>query len=271
MPTERLDTLLALKVLSYVPGLATNARAVGALLLDRFNRKTGRCDPGIDGMAADLGICSRTVIRSIGQLVRANLFRRHRHGGYSNRNRYEPNWERFQELELAWRARLHRRQRGTNETRNKVSPSTRQDCHRGGDTAVTQTYSKDNLPNETYCDGQPSKKNDGYQNRVGLVKPERQVFTTGSADAARAEAERRWNTALHNRYAALPVTYGDIVAKINPSLQEAATDAELRQHGAGLRFIESALGVWSGRPTVSMKHPPEAGRPSSTEKQGGDE
>ena len=270
MPTERLDTLLALKVLSYVPGLATNARAVGALLLDRFNRKTGRCDPGIDGMATDLGICSRTVIRSIGQLVRANLFRRHRHGGYSNRNRYEPNWERFQELELAWRARLRRQRPGPNQTR-EVSPSTRQDCHRWGDATVTQTYSIKNLPNETYSDGQPSKKNGGHQNRVGPVRPERRVLTTGSADAARAEAERRWNTALLKRYAALPVTYGDIVSKIDLSLQEAATDAELRQHGTGLRLIESALEVWGGRPAVSMKHLPGAVRPPSTKKQGRDE
>jgi hypothetical protein len=269
VPTERLDTLLALKVLSYVPGLATNARAVGALLLDRFNRKTGRCDPGIDGMATDLGICSRTVMRSISQLVRANLFRRHRHGGYSNRNSYEPNWEQFQQLELAWRARLRRRHPVTNEART-VSPSTGQDCHHGGDTAVTQTYSIRNLPNETYSNGQPSKKNGGPQNIVARLRPERRILTTGSADAAKAEAERRWSTALFKHYATLPVTYADIVARIDPALQEAATDAELRQHGAGLRLIESALGVWTGRP-APMNPVSVAVVPSSSEKQGGDE
>jgi hypothetical protein len=270
VPTERLDTLLALKVLSYVPGLATNARAVGALLLDRFNRKTGRCDPGIDGMATDLGICSRTVIRSIDQLVRANLFRRHRHGGYSNRNSYEPNWQRFEELEAAWRARLRRRRLGTNEAR-KVSPSTGQDCHRGDDTVVTQTYSIKNLPNETYCSGQPSRKNGEPQSIVARLRPERRILTTGSADAAKAEAERRWSTALLEHYATLPVTYADIVARIDPALQEAATDAELQQHGAGLRFIERALEVWTGRPAVPMNPVSAAVVPSSSEKQGGDE
>jgi len=55
MAVKQLDTLLAIKVLSYAPGLTANARAVGALLIDRYNRKTGRCDPGLEGIARPLG------------------------------------------------------------------------------------------------------------------------------------------------------------------------------------------------------------------------
>ena len=84
----------------------------------------------------------------------------------------------------------------------------------------------------------------------------------------RAAAERRWNTALLQRYASLPVTHAEIVRKIDTTLQVAATDAELRQRGAGLACIESALGVWTSRPTVPLKVPSGARPP--THGQGGE-
>src|SRR5882762_8252529 len=99
MTVKQLDTLLAIKVLSYASGLSANARAVGALLVDRYNRKTGQCDPGLEGIASHLQISSRTVMRSVCQLEAAGLIRRLRHGGHGNRNQYEPNWVRFRELE----------------------------------------------------------------------------------------------------------------------------------------------------------------------------
>jgi len=66
MRVKPIDTLIAIKVLSFAPGLTANARAVGAVLFDRYNRRTGQCDPGIDGIARHLGIHERTVIRAVG-------------------------------------------------------------------------------------------------------------------------------------------------------------------------------------------------------------
>src|SRR4051812_2174078 len=108
MPTRRIDTLLALKVLNLIDGLAANDRRVGAVLIEHYNRETERCDPGIERVASLIGISTRTVMRCNERLVAAGLFRKIRHGGYGNRNQYEPIWIRFAEYEVAWRKKMKR-------------------------------------------------------------------------------------------------------------------------------------------------------------------
>jgi biotin operon repressor len=108
MAIRPIDTLLAIKVINLMPGLRQSDRQVGVTLIEHFNRRTGRCDPGIKRIASLLGYCERTVIRSIQRLEAAGLFLKTRHGGYSNRNRYEPNWPRFAEHEAAWKTKLRK-------------------------------------------------------------------------------------------------------------------------------------------------------------------
>src|SRR5438094_10256007 len=107
MAIRRLDTLLALKVLTLVPDLNASDRRVAGVLLEHFNRSTGQCDPGLQRMAVLLGLSTRTVIRANERLETAGLFKKTRHGGYSHRNSYDPNWARFQELEIAWREKFN--------------------------------------------------------------------------------------------------------------------------------------------------------------------
>ena len=67
------------------------------------------------------------------------------------------------------------------------------------------------------------------------------VKETRSCDAANAAAERRWNIALQNRYVSVPKAYGEIIGSIDPAMQAAATEAELKRHGAGLAYILDQL------------------------------
>jgi hypothetical protein len=68
------------------------------------------------------------------------------------------------------------------------------------------------------------------------------VFTGNrSADAARTEAERRWSADLHERYGSTPDVYGEIITSIDSAMQSAATDAELKRHGAGVAYIIERL------------------------------
>ena len=46
-----------------------------------------------------------------------------------------------------------------------------------------------------------------------------------------------WNAALLRRFGHMSLTYGEIVVAITLEIQSAATDAELRQRGAGLTYI----------------------------------
>jgi hypothetical protein len=236
MAVRRIDTLLALKAISLAPGLTENARRVAATLIEHFNRETGQCDPGIERIADLLGISTRTVIRSTQRLERAGLFRKARHGGNLNRNHYEPVWSRFQEIEAQWLARLARSARSKV---TKASPAGCQPCHLGDDSPVTQTC-RSNLLKET-CSKELPKKEQVEKTSTSSSSITR--IGTRSADAAHTEAERRWTNALHEQFGSLPLTYGEIIDLIDTSMRDAATDAEVRQRGAGILHILRALRI----------------------------
>jgi hypothetical protein len=45
----------------------------------------------------------------------------------------------------------------------------------------------------------------------------------------------------------MPLTYGQIIEAIDDSMREAAIDAEMRRHGAGLEYIAKQLKLGSLR------------------------
>lgn len=79
-------------------GLSSSAIRVGSQLLEHFNIKTGRCDPGITGLAAKAGISSRSAQRAIVDLVSAGLFTVARNAGQGHKNAYYPTWPRLVEM-----------------------------------------------------------------------------------------------------------------------------------------------------------------------------
>jgi len=208
-----------------MPNLRPNDRRVLALLIEHFNRKTERCDPGLDRISALLGVSSRTVIRSIHRLEAAGLLKKIRHGGFSHRNSYEPNWTRFFDFERIWNDRFRR---SANTRRPQLTPSHRHPSHLEGDRTVNQTF-KANPHQQTYSDSRQG----------GLSTP------PTSAEAAAVEAERRWTTALHQHFAPMPTTYGEVIAAIDPSMRDAATNAELKRRGAGIGYIFRQLRLGS--------------------------
>jgi Mn-dependent DtxR family transcriptional regulator len=227
MTVKPLDSLLAAKVLGLMSGLTANDRRVATVLLDHFNRRTERCDPGLERIAALLGISERTVMRANRKLEAAGLFRKTRHGGYSNRNSYEPNWVRFAEFENAWRQKLKTR---SQSRVSNVSSSTGQPCHLPSDRAVTQTCTN-NLSQQTCPSGHPIEARQpggGFTTRNHVNR---------SLDAARVAAERRWHDDLLKRFRHMPITYGEAVEAIDQEIREAATDAELKADGAGLAYV----------------------------------
>ena len=85
-------------------------------------------------------------MRATAALHRRRLVLRIRHGGRSQRNSYEPNWDLLREQHEAW----NRRFRASSDRHGKVAaapPERSQECHLGGGIPTTQTYKK-NLLNE---------------------------------------------------------------------------------------------------------------------------
>jgi predicted transcriptional regulator len=240
MTVRRIDTLLALKAVSLAAGLKENDRRVAAALVEHFNRATSQCDPGLKRIAELLGISTRTVIRSTHRLEVVGLVRKVRHGGHLNRNHYELVWSRFQEIEAEWRARFAR---SAKSRVTEMSPAGCQPCHMGGDSSGTQTC-RTNLLNETCSKRLPKKE---LEERAFSLSSSITAGGARSAEAARVEAERRWTNALHGKFAHLPVTYADIIDRIDTPMREAANDAEMRRRGNGLLHILRELRIPYGR------------------------
>lgn len=253
MLPQRLDILIAFKSISLAPDLSVTEKRVASAVIDHFNKKTTQCDPSLGTLAILLGIHRRTVIRAINRLVSLKYFRRTRHGGKFHRNFYEPLWPRFREVEAEWqRRRLAHSQRFRE---GKLSLWQGQPSHPVGGKAVTQT-SPINLSNEILPGGSVRDDPQGQNapsDRQRLTRkeqcssiphPNRPMFhvkETRSRDAAYAAAERRWSTALHYRYVSTPTVYGEIISAIDSAMQSAATEAEIKRHGAGLAYILDQL------------------------------
>jgi hypothetical protein len=71
------------------------------------------------------------------------------------------------------------------------------------------------------------------------------VKQISSREAAFDAAERRWHKDLSDQFVANANVYGEVIEKIDADLQKAATEAEMRKHGAGIRFILSKLRLQS--------------------------
>lgn len=219
MTVEPLETLLACKHLNFMGNLRPSDRRVLALIIEHFNRRKNRCDPGLNRLASLLGISRRTVIRSIKRLETIGLLKKVRHGGLSHRNRYEPNWARFAEFKLGWKQQFAREK---NARASEMSPSNGHKSHREGDSRGTQTC-RSNPIESTYRDSQ--------------LRTREEDPPTSSREASRIAAERRWSVDLHERFKSKPMTYGEIIEKIDPATQAAATAAELKRRGAGIEVV----------------------------------
>lgn len=250
---------------------ATDKRVAGALL-EHFNRRSGRCDPSLGRLADLLQVSIRTVIRSANRLHRIRLFVRDRHGSYSNRNHYSPNWGKFRELEIEWRTRFDQQKRARLSTQN-LSSSTCQTGYANSDSAVTQTLdnnslnltlgrtakqSSSQLPSKETHSKALSEKN---KNECGSSPVSaRPASNINYQDIALTAAERRWNAALQERFGADQCSYAHVIEAMTVELQEEATRAELGRHGDGLRLILTRLqsggcSSHSGTPVTAASSP----------------
>ena len=91
-PLVGLDKTKAFKVIAGHPNLSGATKAVAALIVDHFNIKTERCDPGLERLADKTGFTTRTVRRSLRALEAERLLKSLRYGGHNQTNAYQINW-----------------------------------------------------------------------------------------------------------------------------------------------------------------------------------
>lgn len=233
-----LDTLIAFKVFAIMPGLSVAERRVAGAIVDHFNRKSGRCDPSIDRLALLLELDRGTVIRALKRLHDLKLLLRLRHGGRSQRNRYQPCWQRLREVDADWRKRFR------TPVADVPAPGSHP-RHLGGGEDATQTTSS-NLPVEPVSkfgvirpSALPAEAE--AKNGLGEKGASPRATSKGRHPAAEAAAERRWYADLHHRFVGDVVPYEQLITAIDEDVRGAATEAELRRRGSGAATVLDLL------------------------------
>ena len=89
------DKVEAMAALACVKELTPAAIKIGLRLLHHFNCGTGRCDPGIETLAAATGLTDRSVYRAIEELEAFHLFHIDHRRGRGNTNSYRPDFRRI--------------------------------------------------------------------------------------------------------------------------------------------------------------------------------
>ena len=67
------------------------------------------------------------------------------------------------------------------------------------------------------------------------------VKPTSSRDAAYDAAEKRWNDSLTRQFRAAPDVFAGLIDSIDPDLDRATTEIELRKPGSGLPYLLGEL------------------------------
>ncbi len=274
MLPQKFDTTIAHKIINLMPELTGTDKRIAAAIIEHFNRKTGQCDPGLGRIALLVGVSRSTAIRSVSRIGRTGVLRVVRHGGYSQRNSYEPVWSRFRELDAVWKMRFRAKSRGADGS--KMPPETCQTCHLPGDQPDTQTFlnnqSKQTRVGEPASlkhphsgkpidrEGQPIKEKRSHEPQL---LPSRSKSVTQPSEAAHAAAERRWNAELLRRYSVTPSVYAEIIDATTLELQRAATEAEMHRRGAGLALILTQLQVRNEPCAVNTDTTVDIGEPET--------
>lgn len=272
------DILFAHKALNLMPGLTEATRRVAAAIIDHFNKRDGRCDPGMERIANLLGIDRGTVIRATKKLHSLKLILKVSHGGKAHCASYSPNWAAFRSQVAEWDARMKSEacadgvtsseNAGADQVSNvaAVPPSMLQACHVEGGTGATQTLrmnqSKEPLktePVETDAEKSTAQSrqmppNGLWKGRSGLGQqfhspPVRGSRSISHDQAARAAAERRWygwvqklDQGVHAR----------LIEWMTEDRREAATQAEMDRRHGGMDYIAKAL-QWDVMQRMTMQ------------------
>ena len=220
--------LIACKVIMRAD-VPSAAKATASILIDRLNSKTLRCDPSIGGLASLSGYSRSNVQAGLKKLVEEGLLIIHRHGGLSGRNSYEFCWDKIFRLDEEFQKALFP---GRDPTRNQgvAVPDIG---------AQTLSNNPNKEPERVGALSEPfplSKAKKGQARREIVSNRPFAIQLPSSAEANETAAIKRWNDDLTQLNRRVPATlaFADL---IDIAVADAATKAEMRRHGDGLRII----------------------------------
>lgn len=205
--------------------LRPGARAVGARLVEHLNLSTGRCDPSVKRLAADLQLDPVSVRRSIRQLEEAGLVQRDVHAGRGWSNAYRLDLDAMAGLVEPIAAKADSGQKRTQES-SKADSGVRQN----------RVHKQNPLPVE----------------RVARAKPpdprQPQMLLPIRGQMAEAAALRRIHGDIAEEAMQRP---GFNVSTLTDGDWADARRAEIRSRGGGIALIRERLGTGPPRITAT--------------------
>lgn len=222
--------MVARRALNSARELSPAARLVGLCLLDHFNTRTGRCDPGIARIAGLCELSERTVRRAVRALDAAGLIACEVHAGRGHSNAYRPDFAALRRRVMAADARLSGfAQRRTRQT---AKP----------DTVVPQT--QNGTQNEESLMGAPGAGGRKRSRKVDRRQIPMMLPMSGGRDVDRGQIALQ---AAHKRLFAdvcereWPPGTSGLMALVEGEVGERAAKAEMRRPGAGVELIAAEL------------------------------
>lgn len=221
-PVEPL-ALMACKVFLRA-SVSSAAKAVAAVLLDRYNWKTRRCDPGFAGIARLAG-CSRSGVRKAIDALKADgLLVVVRHGGGSGRNRYDFAWDEIRARDAIFQEAIGYAPNGAQgvpQTGHRGVPQTGHQTRRIKPDEETRGGKRGFSGKRIFGDGQRS-----------ILLPFSGAKSLNQRDAAQNAAVQKLSKALRSR---------GLEAATSPETLSEAVAAELAKPGSGLPLIVDRL------------------------------
>ena len=271
------DILFAYKTLALFPGLTAPGRKIGAALIDHYNTKTGRCDPGMGRLASLTGYSRRTAVRPIEDLTKGEpkLFLKDRYGGENDANSYTPNFPFYRVFVAEWtdnkkaRKKADKSEDAARKERAAMIEAARQDeadkeggdeavtgggdeiVTRGSDEAVTQTIPI-NIIQSTSADSEPlsspsaqAETPEGLGNGGDLHRPsaptiQRLMRVAPLQERDHADVSRR--QAEKRITAFINDMGGEAWTLCTAEAFEAAVIADMASRGAGRRVLSEQIG-----------------------------
>lgn len=211
-------------------GLQPAVRAVGAVLVERFNLRTGRCDPGIGDIASKTGLSDRSVRRALAELDARHLIVRVVHGGRRHANAYRPDWEALGRLagwdrtDRAAAPKMNEADSGVTRTPVAAQPDNRVRQNLQGNIQSSVTPKRSLHP--------PDRR----QGSLLLPIPGRAAVASSSAEA------RLWrDVQAHFGPQGAQAFEAATLRLMDGGLGERATEAEQSRRGDGLRMVLNVL------------------------------
>jgi hypothetical protein len=205
------------------------AKAAIGVLLDHVSWRTFRCDPSLSRVAWLSGYSLSNVQAGIKAVADDGILIVHRHGGRHGNNAYEFCWQEILRRDEEFQNTLHSG-RGPTRKQGATVPDIREQTLFNNPNKEPERVGALSEPFPVSNVGKWQPRREIERNRILAFR------STSAGDAAQSSALRRWNDDLLNLYRQTPRAYA-LAELIDIAVADAATKAEMKRHGNGLRVI----------------------------------